>query len=345
MKLSLLRYPALVAASAHVLTGCASSKPSLNIGMRQTALDLEFKVAALAKPVAREVLVQYIPAAPAPQLPVYTGPKYVYVDEPPVAVPEPVELPDPCPEAAFDAVPKYNVALKPAHPPKAGVYNLTQSGTASVSDGASTVQANLPAQGSVSFGLPVLTSPSTLDTAANTGTPGAEFDMVTTVSPKYVVTERLRITNSQIEMLSRTIVDGTRKIEFVADPAITYYKFGLEQDSWNSASVDLDRHEAMLVQGTIGKRERIDICGELVDTYTVTITENFINLDTGEQIVTNAAEPNTFQIATQYGGLLVKRHVSLIDTFTDAKTQAALTEKIAYTSTMQKTSPSSALPK
>jgi hypothetical protein len=329
---------------ALAVSGCASSKPSLSIGMRQTALDLEFKVAKLARPVPRQVVIQYLPAPPTP------APRFPQVIVlPPLPGPPPLP-PDPCPVAPYDAVPDANVALRPDRAPTPGTYVQRLQGTAKVTVGATSLTAVLPQSATVTVGRSTIVTPPPTDTlnqvAANpqnqTGpsAPGPQYDVVTHVTDRYVVTETFLITDTQVELVRRKVVDGAHTSVFAPTPAITFYKYGAQGTTWNSVGVDLGTGTAMLVQGAIGARQRIDVCGKLVDTYSVTLKTSMVNVQTGEQVMTSESDPSTFNIATQYGGVIVKRHVHETFTGKDPGTGESLTEEISYTTLANEVDPS-----
>jgi hypothetical protein len=70
----------------------------------------------------------------------------------------------------------------------------------------------------------------------------------------------------------------------------------------------------MVVQGKILKRELVDVCGAVYDTYQVQSTERIVNLTSQYSSSTSDAtdpsggsgHPNIYNIATQFGGLFLR---------------------------------------
>lgn len=334
--MSRLRPPVLIALVGLALSACGSPNPDVSIGIRSMALGLQFAKPELAKPIAPNVIIKYIPAPPGVTVPLL--PQY---QSPPGSVPVvvPPSAPDYCPVAAFDAVPKENVARAPKAPPVAGVYAFASKGATKVTGGTTELTVPIPKDTSVSFSPSRRVDPdATSAAAAPAQVP--EFTMTTALSPTYTQTDTLRENETGIVLVKRVIKDASRTLTFNPTPPVTFYQYGAEKDSWNSAGVDLDTGAALLISGLIGQRVRVDVCGELVDTYTVTLTEQFADVQTGETIETSPTDMNTFQMAPQFGGLIVKRHVNVTDTRTDRATGSQATVNLAYDSLLTSTTPS-----
>ena len=114
-----------------------------------------------------------------------------------------------------------------------------------------------------------------------------------------------------------TTQDG--EVKFEPTPPITIMKMGAnEGETWVSAGTDTDTGTSMVVQGEIEKREPVDVCGTMIDTYRVVSTERVVNL-AGTATYTSTTsdtnntpgsdgpgKPNVYHVATHYGGLLVQ---------------------------------------
>ena len=94
----------------------------------------------------------------------------------------------------------------------------------------------------------------------------------------------------------------------------------------------------MVVNGKIEKREVVDTCGELVDTYRITLSETMVNLATGETSGTPQDEPNVYNVATQYGGMIVREDVHYTQTTTTADGTPVVLE-FDYVSTLDDIEP------
>jgi hypothetical protein len=114
-------------------------------------------------------------------------------------------------------------------------------------------------------------------------------------------------------------------------------QYGGEGTSWNSSGIDDKTHTTMLVQGKIAGREAIDVCGTMVDTYRVESTERMVNVESGYNSTTNDGKPNVYNIATQFGGLIVQQHTDTTTTLTVAGVPSTLI--IDNTSTVQSVKP------
>jgi len=89
----------------------------------------------------------------------------------------------------------------------------------------------------------------------------------------------------------------------------------------------------MVVQGQITKREPIDVCGTMVDTYRVESTEQIVNVEQGYSSKTHDGDPNVYNVATQYGGLLVQQHTATTTTFASSGTTLIIVNTSTVTST------------
>jgi hypothetical protein len=241
-------------------------------------------------------------------------------------------------------VPDDNVALKPLSPPKPGTYSQRLAGSAKATVGTTTLTTVRAGTATQTIGKAVAATPPLPDQVVNASNSGPEYDLVTKITDKYVVTERFRITAKQIELVKRVVKDGTRTTTFTPTPAIPFYVYEGEGKEWTAAGADLDTGRAMVVQGKTGDRQRIDVCGKLVDTYFVTLKETLVDVQSGEQVMTSTDDPTTYNIATQYGGIIVKRHVHETSTRTDEKTGEPVTVELSYTTTANRVGPDVATP-
>jgi len=123
------------------------------------------------------------------------------------------------------------------------------------------------------------------------------------------------------------------KTTFTPSPPPTVYQFGVENDEWRSAGVDTETSTSILITGKILKREVVDVCGTLVDTYQAQYTEELVNLDTGEVSGTDPAATSTIDVAPQFGALVIKEDMHTVSHVRDPKSGSPLTITLTYVST------------
>ncbi len=73
---------------------------------------------------------------------------------------------------------------------------------------------------------------------------------------------------------------------------------------FNSIGIDPRTGEVLIHQGTVLRTSRVDACGEIIEGYTVTATQDFVNV-LGNGYSEAATRTYDFTIATQYGGLFI----------------------------------------
>lgn len=321
----------VLVALALVTASCRRPVPEAELGIQRIALSLAFSEEELKVPVEPEVILRIIPAPPT-----ITAPDLVRFQGPPPAAPvfDPVPL---CPVAGPGSAPEIPAVVQTFFPPSPGLYPRVNKGTISVVGGVLPLTLPYPplSEWTVRHGEDAITE----------GIDGVTEDSIEktwtirrAVTPSFVVTDSVQLTDTALQLTQRvTEVNGVVST-FTPTPAVDVYTFGVEGDTWVSAGVDPDTNTAMYVSGAIVAREIVDACGELVDTYRFTLEEQFVNLDTGETSGTPLQEPNTYNIATQYGALLVKESVHTLTT-TQTPDGAPLTYELTYTSVIDTLTP------
>jgi hypothetical protein len=331
---SMRRLPVVLAVVAGLLaTACGGGDGRLEIGIRRVALDLAFSEEELAEPVPPERIIQMVPAPPEVQEPADLDQFRSPLPEAPAP---PIEL---CPTAPPGAAPADPVTFAVDDPPVAGSYLRHNEGTIEVSTG-----------GALSFTLPFpfisrwdIPSIDEVEVPAPLGlgepTVHNEWDVEKVLSPSYSVVDRFRLLPDKVQLVSRTTTNGEFTTEFVPDPPVDVYVFGVENTSWTSAGMDDEQGTAMLFQGRIDSREIVDVCGTAVDTYRVEVSETLVNLRTGETSGSAEGEPSIFNVATQFGGLVVREDVHVTQTTRDPGTGAAVVLEFDYVSTLSSIEP------
>lgn len=119
-------------------------------------------------------------------------------------------------------------------------------------------------------------------------------------------------------------------------PPVTIVGLGQgEGDSWNSAGMDPDTGMVIVIQGRIERRELVDVCGEVHDTYRVVSDETMVDFSSGFRRETE--EPTVYNVATQLGGLFLREEVH--STTTRQEESGPTTLHLDYVSTADSAEP------
>ena len=332
----------VIASLAAMVASCGSGGGNpFELGIRRIALDLAFAEEALAEPVEPEVIIQIIPAPPEVVVPEDLSQFEILPDTPPADIVYDMSYEPPCPAGVEGAAPQKAVMFAPALPPTPGTYPRHNPGQLRVEGGL--VPLVLPFPPETSWEI----SPST--SSVKPGVPPLVPDftehvwtVTKTITPTYTVTEQYRLTSDAIELVSRETKTDAGVTTFTPTPPVEYYKYGVEGDDWASSGVDTETNTAMLVQGNVERREVVDVCGEPIDTYRTTITEQVVNLDTGEVSGSDLQKPNVLNVATQFGGLFVREEVRNTVRTRDPESNVPITIVFDYVSTMDSVQPAAA---
>jgi hypothetical protein len=142
---------------------------------------------------------------------------------------------------------------------------------------------------------------------------------------------------SELVMVSTKTTAAGSTSTFTPNPPITVMQYGGEGAEWTSAGIDQETNTAMVVDGTITARESVDVCGKMIDTYRIESVERVVNPVTGYVSETNAASGNVYNVATQFGGLMVRKIVDTTATFNVSGAGSKLVVK--STSTLDSVTP------
>lgn len=328
MKRRLVPLAPLVAL-ASVATACGGGgEPPFEFGIQAVALNLAFADPELAVPVEPNVIVKLIPAPPG----VESGNDLErFVEGPPPSPPA-----RSCPVAPVGSVPAEVVSFAIDAPPLAGLYRRHNSGTMDISGGPFSIVLPFPPTSTWTYGTgePITTT----DPLGKTTTV-TQYDVRKVLSPSFIVTDRYELRADRVVLVRRTTRTGAGETIFEPSPAIDFFVFGEQGDTWNSAGVDLERGTSMVVQGRIEAREIVDVCGTAYDTYRVAVSENAVDLSTGDSSGTAQDDPNIYNIATQFGGLVVREDVHSTFTTTDSGSGTPLVIEFDYVSTVDAVRP------
>jgi hypothetical protein len=334
------RLVALVVSLASVAAACGGGgEESIELGIKRVALSLSFSEEELAVPVPPNVITRIVPAPPGTDFTVPSAP---------VTAPDLAALFPQCGTAPEGAPPAEAVARTVTSPPQTGRYLRHNKGTITI-NGALPI--TLPYPPFSAWEVPAIEE---IDRPANDGVPfivdpipaGTDYvvDLKKVIIPGFEITDRLQISATDIKLLQRTTVSGEDTTTFTPDPPVTLYTFGAEGTTWRSAGLDTETGTSMFLQGTIVSREVVDVCGTPIDTYRVEVTEQLVNLNTGDISGTPpGGEPSYYNYAPQLGGYVLREDVLSQVTTRDPATGVPVQATLDYVSTANATGPSEQL--
>ena len=298
---------------ATLLAGaCGPSEPDrLEFGVQRIALDIAFVDEDAAPPPTPEVIVQLIPAPPEVYEPGFDFrtvevPEDEVDDDRPLVLPA---LPPRCPPASPEATIDLPVSPAVLDPPAPGFYPRANTGFIELVTAGPQLKFNYPAE---SFWRvsPERPAPSPTGTVTlPTNTPLGRQWTVTKQLGAFQVIELMELASNGVLLVERRTINNGVETVLRPDPPVTFFQFGAEGDSWNSAGADVEHDLAIVIQGSINDRAVIDVCGVLAEAFVIGYTEQVVNLATGETSGTDSAEPSTIYYAPQYGGLVVKEEI------------------------------------
>ena len=329
---SLARGGALVAAAA-LLTACGPHS-DVTIGMRSTALNLQFARPDLAKPIPPNVITKILPVPPGPP-PVVLRPN---------ASPSTPAVP-PVPAVSECPAPKPALPLKTstASTPRAGYYSFATKGKSTVSDGTKETAAPVPDLTEVA-----VSAATSVD--AGTTAPLEGGAPATGKEPLYTVTtqlsdtvkqiDKLAVSASSINLVERTLVDGRRSLSVTPSPQIQLMVFGPVGTTWHSNGTDQGSTATISYQGEISAVKSIKVCRQVVKAYVISYTETLTSPLDQELVRTASGSTNTMTIAPQLGGLLLGRQVHTDDLRYDSDLGGYIEIWMDYKSALRRLNPS-----
>lgn len=304
------RRPLLVvlAALSFVLPACAKHDKTVDLGLRKVTLDLKFKGKGAAKSLSQIVTAE-APYAPVSQA---LGNALGPVDRGLSGI----NLSSLCPKAPAGLLPEVPVDGVPLKKPEAGVYVTKVEGGFDI-QGTVKLKSQFFPIGQVEIAnVTDEKGKDSLGQAMRTiGYDVIERNVLSSTTTHYQsITRDIARTNfgsqpqpiaSELELVwTKTTPTGGKTTEFHPTPPISLMQYGGEGAEWTSAGIDPDTNEAMVVSGTIAKREAIDVCGTMIDTFRVESNERVV--DQQRQYESHTNVPTVYNVATQFGGLVVR---------------------------------------
>jgi hypothetical protein len=303
---------------------CGTGAADFDMSVRRVALSLAFTDEEKADPVEPRVVVQLIPAPPEALRP---GADLTNI---------PRSVPAKCPKAPEGApvvdVGTYGI-LKP---PTTGVYRRHNEGGLTLF-GAIAIKIPFPRASvweisdltEIPPPSPVEDPTAPLGGVENAtdnfppgevaGAPMWEYTVTKKLTPQFTLVERYRLTSRRLLLLQRETITTEGSTMFTPDPPISMLEHGDgEGHTWRSAGVDSASGTAMVVEGSLERREPVDVCGTLHDTYRVVTIERLVNLATGDVNSTNEEDPNIYFVASQLGGIVLREDLHFQQTIATA---------------------------
>jgi hypothetical protein len=282
--------------------------PETSIGMRATALDLQFARPDLAVPVPPKVVVKLLPAPPAalehivnPSLP---------LPPPPAPPPSPVG----CPPPSAPGTPGKPLQESTLGAPAPGYYTYATKGKGTVSSATESTSASVPTSTYVAVSESHQEPPSaTIDLEGGTPPSGkqTQYTVTTQLSPTVRQVDTLMVSASSINLVKRQLSNAERSFDFVPTPQVQLMVFGPAGTTWSSRGTDDNTSATMNYSGSIDAVSEVKICGVRTKAYSVSYQSTLTN-SAGYEVIrtgTDSAHPANFTIAPQLGGLIVAQKV------------------------------------
>ncbi len=322
--------PYLVALSL-ITSACGrgNNNDLLAIGVKRVALDLTFAKEELKQPIEPRVIINLLPPIEGLNEP---------RDLSKFATPRPFSsiLFPRCPVAPEGKGPLKPVTFAALLPPAVGSYPRHNKGTIKITGA---IPLTFPYPPTSTRQIPK-TERFEVPPAVGTGDPTVthEWRERKILAPGFEQIDSLRLLKDRIELVKRTTINQGVSQDFTPSPPLQIYTFGDEGSVIASAAVDTATNTSMAIQGTVEKRENVDVCGEVIDTGRISLNETMVNLDTGETSGTPQDDPNIYNYANQYGGLVVREDFHYTQT-TKAPDGTPIVFEFEYVSTLNSVVP------
>lgn len=305
-----VRMVAVAAAFAATATGCGGGGSDVQIGVRRVGVDLAFQAdKEIDKKPPQVIYIDEPAPAPLPSPVLVRNPQNeIVILEPPPVLPPVIK----CPVAEPGTTPERTASPLFEGLPKVGTYGVNNNGMIGL---VGVLPIVLPFPKESEERIENLNAE--LKNVLGQVVQGAyEYDVVVPAGQNST-TDRLRYTpGTGIELVRRIYKQEGNVVDF--KPIKPIKLVGLttgEGDSWTDATTDPLTGITMTAEGVVGARERVDMCGTIVDAYRVESTERLVSLNPGNPFASTTRDgdplspegkPNVYYVAPHYGGLFVK---------------------------------------
>lgn len=312
--------PRLALAALFLVTACGGPQRPLDLGFKEVPSDVV--LGAQSSPTTSAVRS----AGPVPLVPLPPPPSVVTLPPPPFEIPPPGAEPPPpsplptapaCPAEDPLAAPKLEAPTTIAKPPVAAAYLFDNIGTFSVS-GADARKGTFPAR--------------TLRVVSKVvpGDGRFSYDVAERIGDTTTTTTYVVVTNAAAEnglfvtRMTYRRTDG-QVADFTPTPALKLAALPLVRGAQSEQrAVDPASQTAMSFVSVVEGKQRVYACGEPLDTWTVHLTQGKLISPTQ-----NLEFDSTYQVGTQFGGLVVRDAVAFKGTDGDSGVQRSNRATIA----------------
>ena len=347
---------AVLSVSVPVLAGCGiNSGRGFQVGVKQVGVNLSFANGSLV--TTRIVHLPPVPVASyGAFLAQVTQLSNVQAVNGITGFPPPTALAG-CPKAPTGARPDQAVKVVVTRPPATGVYREHNTGKFTLVEDGLTFSGPYPPQGE--FSIQNESTKSAADSVNGTVT-DFYFDLVVTGVDGSVTTTTYRAqiqeggvvnkaqleastgpgTTGELDLVKQVVQNSQGTSTFAPSSPVEIVAFNRGVGaSWNSAGVDSSSGTVMTVSGSITAIDWVDVCGRIVEAYRVVSNEKVSNPNANAAFTssTNQSDPNVYDIAPQFGGLIVRAHIDTTTTYTANKSATVVT--LDYTSVLDSVTP------
>ena len=258
---------------------------------------------------------------------------------PPTFAPAATAAPTPqqCPQAAVDAVAELPAEQAATVPPAAATYAWHENGTSQVGSGAAL---QFPPKlthtvGNVS--VPDAAGSFTFDVTTSSGGLNGLQRVVTSyqVVPTPPTGSNLQgVSTSQAAglyltaMVSSDPTSPQSRLTRFAPPLLLLQFPAGDLPSWTTAGTDSGSGDTMTLSAAVTGHRQVDACGKLVDTWEVHATGSLSGPD--QQLSLDL----TYDVATQYGGIIVREKDSITGTQLSGQSMVPVTSRVEATTSV-----------
>lgn len=333
-------------ACALVAAGCGDKADPLEIGLKRVALDLAFRDADKALPVDAPRVIRQVIEDDFEFVDFDGDGIFEEEEEEPerprrrtTAAPPRLQPAPPCEVGDLGVAPQRNAFAVVKDPPKVGQYPRHNTGTITISPtgAAAAASRSFPYPPRSAWQIPrvdfrrdsVVLGPDEEKTVSGLNPPPqvstadaafpnvVEFELRRMIGLRDGTIDTFQYTppgatgGSYLYLIKRVTLTGGEESAFTPTPPIRYIELNVPEgpdSAVNHAGTDRSTNVAMSVQSQVVNREVVDVCGEIVDTFRVQISETLVDLSGSEpRRGGNPPDAPTFWNIVFDDGLLIVR--------------------------------------
>jgi hypothetical protein len=315
------------------LSGCGPSAP-FEVAVRAVPADVAYGAQSQPAPPVVAAVPQVALAPGAPPL--------IYGAPPPAPAttfaPAPTPTPAPaCPAAPVDAVAAVAADPSATVPPAAATYLWREQGTYRLGGGPS-----LPFTPQLTHTVGNVTAPDaagsyTFDVTTSSGglTGLQEVTYSYQVVPPPGGTNVQGVSTSQAAGLYLAGMDvkqsglATARVARFAPPLLLMQFPGTDLPTWSTTATDTASHDTITLSAAVTRHVAVDACGTVVDAWEVHATGSLVGPN---QKLT--FKDMTYDVATQFGGLIVAEHTEVTGTELSGGSMQEVTSSVTATTSV-----------